>query len=238
MIMKQAKRWNYILCLCCFILFAALVFLLYRDGYFTSLYQTVSASDYHYEDNAQYIQRNSMFLLSPAEKSDIVFVGDSITARGEWQEFFPDKIVLNRGIDSDVTEGVLHRLDTVTASKPDKIFLMIGINDIRQGIDSEETLSNYGQIVDSLQKTLPDSDIYIQSILPVNSKTGIDNRSVLSLNQSIKELAESYGLTYIDIYSDMADENNDLPAAYSVDGVHMTGDGYQIWLRRLGQYIH
>lgn len=236
--MKQSKRWNSILCICCFLLFVALIFLLYRDGYFTSLYQTFNAADYHYEDNAQYIQRSSMFLLSPVEKSDIVFVGDSITARSEWQEFFPDKIILNRGIDSDVTEGVLNRLDTVTASKPDKIFIMIGINDIRQGIDSKNTLSNYEQIVSRLSGTLPDSDIYIQSILPVNSKTGIDNRNVISLNSSIKELADSYGLTYIDIYSDMADENNDLPAAYSIDGVHMTGDGYQIWLDHLKQYIN
>lgn len=235
--MKHTKKLIFFLIICCGLLFCMVLFLLYRGGYFTSLYNTVNAVPYSYEDNAQYIQRESMFEISPATEADIVFVGDSITARGEWQEFFPDKVVLNRGIDSDVTEGVYNRLSVIIEAKPEKLFLMIGINDLRQKIPNETTLDYYEKILDTLQSSLPECEIYVQSVLPVNSSTGIPNAEVQALNKGIKELADSFNITYIDLYSLLVDENNDLPVKYSVDGVHMTGDAYEIWIDGLKPYI-
>ncbi|MBE5870340.1 MAG: hypothetical protein E7294_03645 [Lachnospiraceae bacterium] len=214
-------------------LLLALIFIIYRDGYFNTLYRKVHSVPYSYRTNAQYTQRETMFEMSPVQKADIIFVGDSITARAEWQEYYPDQVVLNRGIDSDVTEGVYNRLDTIIDKAPDELYLMIGINDIRQGIDKAITLQFYAQILDRLQKELPDCTIYVQSILPVNSSTGIDNKDVEALNASIHSLANERSLTYIDVYSRLIDADHDLPADYSVDGVHMTGAGYQIWLDTL-----
>lgn len=234
---RHSKSIMLLLFFSCLFLGGMLLLLLYREGYFKSLYNTVNAVSYSYEDNAQYIQRESMFEMCPVRKADIVFVGDSITARGEWQEFFPEQIVLNRGIDSDVTEGVLNRLSAITEAQPERIFLMIGINDLRQGIPLEATLDYYGQILDNLAAALPDCEIYVQSVLPVHSSTGIANTDVQALNASIQELAIERDVTYIDIYSLLADEDNDLPKAYSVDGVHMTGEAYGIWIEELKKYI-
>ncbi len=234
---KHCKAIMVLLILCCLFLSGALLLLLYREGYFKSLYNTMNAVSYSYEDNAQYIQRESMFEMCPVRKADIVFVGDSITARGEWQEFFPDQVVLNRGIDSDVTEGVRNRLSVIIEAQPEKVFLMIGINDLRQGIPLETTLEHYGQVLDSLTAALPDCEVYVQSVLPVHSSTGIPNADVQALNASIRELAIEHDITYIDIYSLLADEDNDLPKAYSVDGVHMTGEGYGIWIEALKPYV-
>ena len=231
------KKITFALSAICILFLCAILFLLKRDGYFTFLANTVSDTHYSYMDNAQYTQRETMFELSDLKQSDIVFVGDSITARSEWQEFFPDYTVLNRGIDSDVTEGVYHRLSSVTKTNPKKVFVMIGINDIRQHIDFDESLTYYSLLMSELKTSLPDSEIYIQSILPVHSKTGISNKEVANRNASIKELAEHYQLTYINIFDDMIDENYDLPTDYSVDGVHMTGAGYQVWLNKLRDYI-
>jgi lysophospholipase L1-like esterase len=235
--MKHAKTWIFLLGALSVALFLTLLFIIYRDGYFDALYKTVNAVPYSYADNAQYTQRETLFEASPSTHADIIFIGDSITARGEWQEFFPDKIVLNRGIDSDVTEGVYNRLDTIIDKQPDKIFLMIGINDIRQGIDKNVTLDFYAKILDKLTDNLSDCTIYVQSILPVNSSTGIDNCNVQALNTAIKALADERSLTYIDLYSLLADTNNDLPKDYSIDGVHMTGDGYSIWIEALKKYM-
>lgn len=235
--MKHAKKIILFLSLFCGLLACMLLFLLYRDGYFKSLYQTVNAVPYSYQDNAQYIQRESMFELSPVKKADIVFVGDSITARGEWQEFFPDKVVLNRGIDSDVTEGVYNRLSIIIEEKPEHLFLMIGINDLRQNIPIERTIDYYGKILDTLQTSLPECEIYVQSVLPVNSSTGIPNTDVQALNEAIRKLSDNRSIPYIDIYSLLVDENNDLPHSYSIDGVHMTGEGYQIWIDVVSEYI-
>lgn len=221
----------------CVLLCLMLVFLLYRDGYFASLKRVTASGHYDYMSNAQYTQRETTFALSNVTKSDIVFLGDSITARINWEEFFPNYVVLNRGIDSDVVEGALHRLDSVTNTNPDKVFIMIGINDIRQGIDIDETLTYYSLMMSQLKEALPNSQIYVQSVLPVASKTGIDNHSVEQLNNALKDLSNAYELTYIDIFHDMLTDDYDLPENYSVDGVHMTGDGYAVWLKALEHYI-
>ena len=76
---------------------------------------------------------------------------------------------------------------------------------------------------------LPDCKIYVQSVLPVHTSTGIDNTVVQSLNSSLKALAEQKGLIYLDIYSAVADTQNNF--TYTVDGVHPTGEGYAIWTK-------
>lgn len=213
----------------CVILGCLTLFLLIRGDYFTMLRRTVSrdTGTYSYEDNASYVQRTTQFSMLPVQDTDIVFVGDSITARFEWDEYFTEYKVANRGIDSDVTEGVYNRLDTIISQTPENIFLMIGINDIRQGISENTTLFYYEKILDELKTALPDCKIYVQSVLPVHTSTGIDNASVQSLNRSLRKLAEEKNLPYLDIYSSVADEENNF--TYTVDGVHPTGTGYAIW---------
>lgn len=223
-------------CICCIILFCTTVFLLIRGNYFSMLRQTMSDESYHYENNASYVQRQTQFEMLPVRDTDVVFLGDSITARFEWQGYFTDLCVSNRGIDSDVCEGVYHRLHTVINQNPKKIFIMIGINDVRQKIDSMQTIDYYQKTIDTLQSKLPACRIYLQSVLPVNIATGIDNNDVQDLNDKIKELADANSLTYIDLYSHLVTDDNDF--TYTVDGVHPTGEGYQIWMDTISPYIY
>lgn len=222
--------------LVCLFLFAVTLFLLKRGHYFDMMKETMSKDSYQYLQNASYGQRQSQFEMLPERDTDIVFLGDSITARFEWQNYFTDLVVSNRGIDSDVCEGVYHRVDTVINQHPQKIFIMIGINDIRQAIPSEQTLDYYEKTILSLQKSLPQCKIYLQSVLPVNTSTNMDNTLVQALNEKIKELAAANSLTYIDLYSKVVTETNDF--TYTIDGVHPTGEGYQIWMNEITPYVY
>ena len=230
---KNAERFYrigfYILLAGCILLGCLSLLLLIRGNYFEMIRQTMSQSEgsYNYENNASYVQRSTQFDMLPVQDTDIVFVGDSITARFEWDEYFTDYTVANRGIDSDVAEGLYNRLDTIVSQTPEKIFIMIGINDVRQKIPTETTLSYYEKIIDELTVKLPDCQIYVQSVLPVHTSTGIDNVQVQNLNTALEALADRKGLTYLDIYSAVVDEENNF--TYTVDGVHPTGEGYLIW---------
>lgn len=226
---KREKKIILILSILCILLMMTLLFLLYRNNYF-SIFKQMSSNSYDYKSNAQYTQRQSLFEVVPQEKADIVFVGDSITARGEWQEFFPNKKVINRGIDSDVTEGVLNRLDVIIKASPEQIYLMIGINDIRQNIDKDTSLAHYKEIIKQIKEALPDTQLYIQSLLPIGDNTGMSNKDVEALNSELVKLASENNLTYIDLYSKFLDHTGYLPDHYSIDGVHLTGEGYTIWI--------
>lgn len=227
---KKVKIYQYLLIGSNLVFLVLLLLLLYRHDYFSILSQMADTTSYDYTKNAQYTQRQTLFEALPKQKADILFAGDSITARCEWQEFFPNQIVLNRGIDSDVSEGLLNRLDVIIDAQPKKLYIMIGINDIRQKIPLQTTISNYEKIIQTLSKKLPDTNLYVQSILPIGRQTGMDANEILAANEELKVLCEKYNLTYIDLHSLLEDDEHWLPETYSIDGVHLTGLGYQIWI--------
>ena len=229
------KKWTIIFAITTLLLLAGIIFLLNRDGYFrTFAFVASDHTNYDYV-NPVYLQRESLFEVSPMEEVDRLFLGDSITARGEWSDFFPGEKVVNRGIDSDVTAGVLNRLDVVIKQNPKKIFLMVGINDIRQEINPAATHSNYEEILKRLTTELPDCKIYVQSVLPAQNGIGIDNTKVQTLNEDIKALADQYHCVYINIYDELVDEKNALSKEFSMDGVHLTGQAYEIWIELISK---
>ena len=105
-----------------------------------------------------YGQKVDFFRQVPIKPGDIVFVGDSLTEGARWDELFPDKPVINRGINADTVNGVLLRLDDIISGKPAKIFLLIGTNDLTwfEYRTQNEVLTNTGRSWKrSKQKFLP-----------------------------------------------------------------------------------
>lgn len=83
-----------------------------------------------------YLDRKDLFenLSSSKDKKEkIVFLGDSLIDKGEWNELLSNEDIANRGINGDTTEGVLNRIDSVIALVPKKAFIMIGTNDVGRG---------------------------------------------------------------------------------------------------------
>lgn len=193
-----------------------------------------------------YDQKLSMFEQMPTPKKAIVWLGDSITDGGEWSEFFPAYNTLNRGISSDNTFGVLNRLYEVVSRKPQKLFILIGINDIARNIPDEVILRNYRKIIDTIQKQSPVTKIYVQSLLPTNNNfTQFKNHQnktghVLSLNEGLKKLCTEKKITYINLYDAFINSEGKLNEKYTNDGLHLTGEGYRYWKQLLtnGNYLN
>lgn len=93
------------------------------------------------------------------ESVDILFIGDSMTERGDMQYFFPDLNIVCQGIGGDTTEGVLNRIDCAEKCNPQIIVINIGINDIMQNISLEASLKNLSKTIESLHQKLPDTRI-------------------------------------------------------------------------------
>ena len=50
-------------------------------------------------------------------------------------------------------------------------------------------------------------------------------------------MAGRRGLTFIDIWSDIQ-QNGELPAERTVDGIHLSGAGYIVWIKAIRRYIN
>jgi len=190
-----------------------------------------------------YLQKKSLFELLPNDQNEIIFLGNSITDGCEWSELFQNPLIKNRGISGDITDGVLARLNEVTESEPSKIFLMIGVNDLARGRSVDSILINYREIVSKIRQTTPNTELFLQSVLPVNAEYPRFNNhvnksdSILIMNQRLQAIASEYGLTYIDLHGSFKNRDGQLDPAYSNDGLHLTGPGYLLWKKLINPYV-
>ncbi|MGB3311210.1 MAG: GDSL-type esterase/lipase family protein [Nodosilinea sp.] len=181
-----------------------------------------------------YRHRQSQFEKLSIGTTSILFLGDSITDEGEWSDWFPAATIHNRGISSDTASGVLRRLPDLLKTSPQAIFLMIGINDlIVLGRSPEQVLSRYQQILALIKQRSPQSQVYVQSVLPVSASTfpGL-NPKIIQVNQGIAALAESLDYRYVDLHP-LVVVNGQLDQTCTADGLHLNGEGYARWVDHL-----
>jgi hypothetical protein len=154
-----------------------------------------------------------------------VFLGDSITKRFNVYEYFPKLPVLNRGIFSDTTEGVLSRLGgNINNLRIKHLFLMIGYNDLAYR-ENDQILDNISKILGHIRA----EKIFVQSLLPVMGSERSKNSRIRELNASLRALCREKGHIYIDLYQHFVNEKGMLNCEYSRDGVHPNGEGYRVW---------
>ncbi|MCX2982187.1 sialate O-acetylesterase [Halieaceae bacterium IMCC14734] len=183
-----------------------------------------------------YERKFSFFDSYPIASGATVFLGDSITEGGEWQEVFPALRAINRGIGGDITTGVLQRLEQVSKAAPERVFLMIGTNDLTHGPDSRDTsYQQYREIVQRLQQESPRTEIFLQSVLP---RAADKQEEVEAYNAVIAEIATATGTTFIDLYPAFLDPDGSIKDAYSNDELHLNGPGYQLWQAQLQDYMN
>lgn len=199
---------------------------------------TISAQADEYWD-----QRFSLFDTLPIYPGDIVFLGNSITDGGEFNELFKMNNIKNRGIRSDNINGVKKRLAQVTKGHPKKIFLLIGVNDIPGTQTADQIAKRYASLVEEIRRQSPQTKLYLQSVMPINnsfkrykSLTGKEN-TIKLLNKKIKDIAEKNHCIYIDLWPTLADATGRLKKHYTNDGLHLTGAGYRAWTSAIEKYV-
>ncbi|NLK67917.1 MAG: lysophospholipase [Clostridiaceae bacterium] len=192
---------------------------------------------------------NSFFELNKsARPGGIVFLGDSITDFYRINEFFHDSYIINRGIGGDTTDGVLKRMpESVYDLSPSKVFILIGTNDIGENKDEEHVIYNIAQIIQKIQDNCPDARIYLQSIYPVSKAKDKKIRKVIvkkrnneiisRINVELEKLAQEKGIVYIDVYSHLVDDEGNLKLDYTVEGLHLTVNGYKVVSDILRPYV-
>lgn len=173
--------------------------------------------------------------------SKIVFLGDSITIRENWNVLFGISDIYNAGIAGNTTDDVLARLDAVVSARPQKLFLMIGINDLLNGKDVDYVMRNYKTIISRIKTASPSTTIYMQSVLPVNNKIlkseTADSQEIITLNNEISTIADGKMIFFIDLYPSFCGLDNQLYKQYTWDGLHPNSYGYAVWKQLVVQYV-
>ncbi len=195
------------------------------------------------QENKTYIDRMTYFKQHPLTEGQIIFLGNSLTQAGKWNEYFPSQQPANRGIAGDNTEGMLARIDEIIAAKPKKLFIMAGINDISLSRSNKKIVSNISTMIVMIKEGSPDTQIYLQSVLPINNEIGIYSRlkkkekTIEKLNKELHKLSKKENLIFINIYPSFLIKKRQLNARYTTDGLHLNEEGYTVWVNQIRNFV-
>lgn len=174
----------------------------------------------------------------------ILFVGSSLMEQFPIYELLLDKnlpwVIYNRGIGGTTTFELLEHMDVcVYDLQPDYIFINIGTNDLNLPDYTEEGLiSRYRSILEGIRTHLPQARVHLMAYYPVNPTAAENNpymkaalqvrtnARIQSANEAVKRLAQETGAQFLDLNDGIRDEDGNLKAEYTVEGMHMYADGY------------
>ncbi len=135
--------------------------------------------------------------------------------------------------DPDDPENKVTAAEALKKGDYKKVYLMFGINEL--GWQNQDAfLHKYASLIDTIQQSHPDVQIYVQSILPVceskiTGRSYLTNARISSFNTRLQEMTRDKKVFYLDAASAVADESGALPADASTDGVHMQKAGCLVW---------
>ncbi len=162
-------------------------------------------------------------------------------------ELLPEgKYWLNQGISGETSHGLLKRLDLFDQTQPETILVMIGINDLIQGVSDEIVLDDQRQILTYLRKIHPQTQIILQSILPHGGEEStwegrdkllvIPNQRISRLNKRLQSIATKKSVKYLDLYPLFSNQQGNLRRELTTDGLHLSYQGYIVWRTALQIY--
>ncbi|ATF64256.1 SGNH/GDSL hydrolase family protein [Streptococcus gordonii] len=191
----------------------------------------------------KYRELNQVSVKEP----DIIFIGDSIVEYYPLQELLQtNKVLINRGIRGYKTDLLLDNLDAhLFGSALDKVFILIGTNDIGKEMPQSETLENLEGVIQKISREYPLAQIQLLSVLPVNEGEEYKGTVYLRTNEKIQDLNRAYqglasiytNVQFIDLYETLLDETGQLDQEFTTDGLHLTIAGYALLSSELDKYL-
>lgn len=140
-------------------------------------------------------------------------LGDFI-AKGlnDYEEFNSDLVVSGEDVSvgSPEESGLNLLIAKAVEAKPQKLFLCIGMNDVRGQGNVETFQTSYQSVVAQIKESLPDTEIYVNSILPPGSGVSADTT----------DSADDSGADATDSESETASDSGD-----GTDSASESGDG-------------
>lgn len=122
----------------------------------------------------------------------------------------------------------------VERKKPERMIITLGVNGI-SFMDKDYFISEYTDLVTSIQEISPDTQIILQSIFPIASnyeyQKDINNKKICEANTWILSVAEATGVKFLNTYTVLIGENDYMIDSYqNGDGLHLNEVGFKIVL--------
>jgi lysophospholipase L1-like esterase len=173
---------------------------------------------------------------------DVYFEGDSITRRWgtsdaawkpmleNWTANFFGWNAGNFGWGADSTQNILWRLKNgeLDGVNPKVIVLLAGTNNVGAGESADAVTRGIEAIVKTCRQKAPNATIILTAIFPRN-----DNLAFLptieAVNEKLSKFADGKRVRFLNVNAELADPSGKLIDGMTIDGLHPSPKGYQVW---------
>jgi len=171
-----------------------------------------------------------------AGEGRVVFYGASMTEGWgpTFGTYFPGKPYVNRGLSGQTTAQMVVRFrQDVIELHPKAVLILAGTNDVAGNTGPttpEMTEENWASMADLAK--VNGIRVIFASITPSTDipwRRGLEPApKIRALNAWLKDYCAGHGLTYLDYYSALTNEEGGMRADLTIDGVHANAKGYAI----------
>ncbi len=193
-------------------------------------------------------------LLDKARRGgiDVYFAGDSITRRwgtsdaaystffDQWTRSFFGWNAANFGWGGDTVQNILWRLTDGELDEvhPKVIVVMAGTNNVggtpRDGVDHvvvEQVANGLGAVLDLMRRKAPAATVILMGVTPrTDSRGGASVMPTIdAINERYATLADGRRVRYVNINTQLARSDGAPRDGVTVDGLHLSLSGYQVW---------
>jgi len=143
-----------------------------------------------------------------------VFIGDSITAGGQW---FDNVRNINLAANGLLTDQIVKYLPTAKAYHPKRIAIMAGTNDAARGFDADK--------IRGLWEAICKEPSIVITLAPPSRDNAVNQR-IDQINHIAMESCPGKPV----IALDLADESGQLRPEFTLDGTHLGPRAYKLWI--------
>lgn len=185
---------------------------------------------------------------------DSYTIGTSVTQVERWPNQLvgrlagtraPLRLVANLGVNGFTSRNVIEvALPRLPKLAPDFASLLVGVNDVVQGVPAERFEANAARILDELLARLPGDRIVVVStpdytVTPEGVRYGepdTQRAGIVANNAILARLATEREITFVDIFETSRGAATDR-SLVADDGLHPSGAQYKLWVDAIAPIV-
>lgn len=174
----------------------------------------------------------------PSEGANLFVGSSSIRFWKTLQQDFPDNQVINRGFGgSNLVELAFLSERIITKYNPSKVFIYAGENDINDGVLAEEVLARLKIVVEKIRQKSNAAIVFI-SIKPSVARASqikVQNKANKLIKRYMRKIENG---EFVSIVKEMQIKKAPNESLFVKDMLHMNALGYQIWTKKIKNYLN
>lgn len=174
---------------------------------------------------------------------DSYTIGTAVSPEESWPRQLASRVsdvqlVANLAVNGYTSRDVIeHQLPDPETLEPELITLLIGVNDVVQGISDSEYAGNVARLLDAIGHVVPAQRIVCvatpdYTATPSGAAFGdpsTQSDRIVRLNAVLREACEQRAIAFVPEIFEISQEVTHDPALVAPDGLHPSGAQYALW---------